>query len=89
MFSLALGLKSHILLLLPGKGLGSSLSVIGPAGLFMTGKNSRVPKALIKQEKTMHNLVLVLARKSFKEVVTVTTPGRLFHSRIVRGKNDL
>ena len=37
-----------LLLLLPGKGPGSSLNVFGPAGLSKTGKNSRVPKASIK-----------------------------------------
>ena len=37
-----------LLLLLPGKGPGSYLNVIGPAGLVMTGKNSRVPKLLVK-----------------------------------------
>ena len=39
---------AQILLLLPGKGPRSSPNVIGPAGLVMAGKNSKVPKALIK-----------------------------------------
>ena len=57
------------------------MNAIGPAGLALTGKNSRVPKLLVKNR-------LKLARTSSKEAVAVKSPGR-FHSRIVRGKKEL
>ena len=45
-----------LLLLLPGKGPGSYLNVIGPAGLVMMGKNSRVPKLLVKNRLKLYTI---------------------------------
>ena len=39
---------SLLLLLLLAIGSGSCMNVIGPVGLAMAGKNSRVPKLLVK-----------------------------------------
>ena len=46
----------NLLLLLPGKGPGSYLNVIGPAGLVMMGKNSRVPKLLVKNRLKLYTI---------------------------------
>ena len=48
--------KPFLLLLLPGKGPGSYLNVIGPAGLVMTGKNSRLRKLLVKNRLKLYTI---------------------------------
>ena len=45
-----------LLLLLPGKGPGSYLNVIGPAGLVMMGKSSRVPKLLVNNRLKLYTI---------------------------------
>ena len=45
-----------LLLLLPGKGPRSYLNIIGPAGLVMTGKNSRVSKLLVNNRLKLYTI---------------------------------